>query len=92
VSRWSAERVAKIAIGVQLLVLIRLPLECLRLRYVHGGLLTWTMVAPFIHGELITAILTALAVMLYFAGKHALTPWTAALNVAVLVVYKLLWM
>lgn len=91
-SRWPAERLAKIAIGVQLLILIRLPLECFRLRYVHGGLLTWTMIAPFIHGELITAILTALAVMLYFAGRHKLTLWTAALNVAVLVVYKLAWM
>ncbi|HEX7286062.1 MAG TPA: hypothetical protein VF532_07755 [Candidatus Angelobacter sp.] len=91
-SRWPAERVAKIAIGVQLLVLIRLPLECLRLRYAHGGLLTWTMVAPFIHGELITAILASLAVLLYFAGKQVLTVWTAALNVAILVVYKLAWM
>jgi len=92
VIRWPAERLAKIAIGVQLLILIRLPLECLRLRYVHGGLVTWTMLAPFVHGELITAILTALAVMLYFFGKHILTVWTAALNVAVLVVYKLVWM
>lgn len=91
-TRWPTERVAKIAIGVQLLILIRLPLECLRLRYVHGGVLIWPTIAPFIHGELTTAILTALAVMLYFAGRQALTILTAALNVAVLVVYKLAWM
>jgi hypothetical protein len=92
VSRWPGERVAKIAIGVQLLILIRLPLECLRIRYAHGGLLTWPMIAPFIHGELITALLTGLAVMLYFAGKHAFTLWTAALNVVVLLIYKFAWM
>jgi hypothetical protein len=50
------------------------------------------MIAPFIHGELITALLTGLAVMLYFAGKHAFTLWTAALNVVVLVIYKFAWM
>jgi hypothetical protein len=87
-SRWPAARVAKIAIGVQLLILIRLPLECLRLRYVHGGLLAWPTIEPFINGELITALLTALAVIFYFTAKHTLTSWTAALNVAALVVYR----
>jgi len=90
--RWSADRTAKVAIGVQLLILIRLPLECLRLQHVHGGVLLWTTIAPFVHGELITAILTATAVILYFAGKHTLTLMTALLNVATLVVYKLAWM
>ncbi|HET7872590.1 MAG TPA: hypothetical protein VFL42_08770 [Terriglobales bacterium] len=91
-NRWPAARVAKIAIGVQFLVLIRLPLECLRLRYVHGGLLTWPMLAPFVHGELITAVLAAIAVLFYFLGRHTLTTWTAALNVAVLVAYKFVLM
>ena len=91
-SRWPAERLAKIAVAVQLLILIRLPLECLRLRYVHGGLLTWPMIAPFINGELITAVLTAVAVFLFFLNRHTLTVWTAALNVAALVVYKFVLM
>jgi hypothetical protein len=92
VSRWPAERLAKIAIGVQLLILIRLPLECLRLRYVYGGLVTWPMNAPFINGELITALLTAVAVFSFFLSRHTLTVWTAALNVAALLVYKFVLM
>ena len=91
-SRWPAARVAKIAIGVQLLILIRLPLECLRLRYVHGGLLAWPTIAPFINGELITALLTAVAMVFYFTERHMLTVWTAALNVAALLIYKFAWM
>lgn len=85
---WTAERMAKIGIGVQLLILIRLPAEVFRLKYVHGGNLSLPAIEPLIRGELITAVCTALAVMLYFWKKHEATIWIAVLNVASLVVYK----
>lgn len=85
---WGTERIAKIGIGIQLLILIRLPAEVFRLKYVHGSNLTLAAVEPFIRGELITAICAALAVALYFWNKHQGAVWTAALNVIVLVAYK----
>lgn len=83
---------AKLGIGVQLLILIRLPLEVFRLKHLHGGSLTLGSVEPFIRGELITAICAALAVALYFWNKHQGTIWTAAMNVVVLVAYRLFFM
>lgn len=60
--------------------------------HVHGGALN-RATAGALHPRraAITAVLTALAVMLYFTVKITLTVWTAALNVA-LVVYKPVWM
>jgi hypothetical protein len=88
VRRWPADRVAKIAIGVQLLVLIRLPLECLRLAHVHGGLLTWPMIAHLHPRRADHRSVHCDCSDLLFRGRHTLTSWTAAANVAVLVVYK----
>lgn len=91
-TKWTADRMAKIGIGIQLLILIRLPAEVFRLKYLHGSNLTLGAVEPFIRGELITAICAALAVALYFWNKHQGTIWTAAMNVAVLVAYKMFFM
>ncbi|MGE5324462.1 MAG: hypothetical protein ACM3SW_16465 [Actinomycetota bacterium] len=91
-TNWTTERMAKIGIGIQLLILIRLPAEVFRLKYVHGGDLTLVAVEPFIRGELITAICAALAVGLYFWNKHQGTVWTAAMNVLILVAYKVFFM
>ena len=85
---WGTERMAKIGIGIQMLILIRLPAEVFRLKYVHGSNLTLAAVEPFIRGELITAICAALAFALYFWNKHQGAFWIAVLNVAILVVYK----
>ena len=57
---------AKLAIGIQLLILIRLPAEVFRLKSIHSNALTLTAVDPFIRGDLITAICTAAAVFFYF--------------------------
>lgn len=88
----STERMAKIAIGVQLLILIRLPAEIFRLKYLHGSAFTLAAAEPFISGELITAVCAALAIALYFWNKRQGTIWVAALNVAVLVAYKIFLM
>jgi hypothetical protein len=85
---WSTERMAKLAIGVQLLILIRLPAEVFRQKYIHGNALLLGAVEPFIRGELITAIYTAAGILLYFWNKHQGTIWTAVANVLTLVVYK----
>lgn len=91
-TNWTTERMAKIGIGIQLLILIRLPAEVFRLQYLHGSNVTLAAVEPFIRGELITAICTALAVTLYFWNKHQATIWISALNVVILVVYKAAFM
>ncbi|HSM85002.1 MAG TPA: hypothetical protein VLT16_02565 [Candidatus Limnocylindrales bacterium] len=91
-SGWSAERVAKAGIAVQLLVLIRLPAEYFRLKYVHGHALTLAMVEPFIRGELIAALFTAVAVGFFFAGRHKVAVWVAAAMVATLLAYKIFLM
>lgn len=84
----SVERMAKIGIGVQLLILIRLPAEVFRLKYLHGNTFTLSAAEPFIAGELITAICTAVSVAVYFWNKHQVAIWIAALNVVALIVYK----
>lgn len=91
-TNWTTERMAKIGIGIQLLILIRLPAEVFRLQYLHGRNVTLAAVEPFIRGELITAVCTAVAVTLYFWNKPKGTMWTAALNVVILAVYKAAFM
>ncbi len=85
---WSTDQMAKLAIGIQLLILIRLPAEIFRLKYIHGNAMSLVAAEPFIGGELITALCTAAGVFLYFWNKHQGTIWTAAANVLTLVVYK----
>jgi hypothetical protein len=88
----TAERMAKIGIGIQLLILIRLPAEIFRLKYLHGNTLTLATAEPLIAGELVTAVCAALSVAVYFWNKHQVAIWVAALNVAVLIAYKALLM
>ena len=83
---------AKLAIGIQLLILIRLPAEVFRLKYVHGNSLVLAAVEPFIRGELITAVCAAMAVFFYFWNKPQGTIWIAAANVLMLIAYKLFFM
>jgi hypothetical protein len=83
---------AELAIGVQLLILIRLPAEVFRLKSIHGSALTLTAVEPFIGGDLITAICATVAVFFYFWNKPQGTIWIAAANVLILITYKLFFM
>ncbi|HET9182466.1 MAG TPA: hypothetical protein VFP59_10055 [Candidatus Angelobacter sp.] len=83
---------AKIGIGIQLVILIRFPAEVFRRRYLQGSNLSLAAVEPFIRGELITAVCAALAVAVYFWNKHQGTIWTAAMKVIVLLAYKALFM
>ena len=83
---------AKLAIGIQLLILIRLPAEVFRLQYLPGNAFTLAAAEPFIGGELISAICAAVAVLLYFWNKPQGTIWMAAGNVGILVVFKLFFM
>ncbi len=91
-SAWGPERMAKIGIAVQMLILIRLPAEVFRLQYVHGNAVTLGAVQPFIRGELITAVCAALSVGFFFWKKHQAAIWVAAANVLVLIVYKMFFM
>jgi lysylphosphatidylglycerol synthetase-like protein (DUF2156 family) len=88
----STERMAKIGIGVQLLILIRLPAEIFRLKHLYGSAFAFTAAEPYITGELITAVCASLAIAVYFWNKHQVTIWVAALNVLVLIAYKIFLM
>jgi hypothetical protein len=83
---------AKLAIGIQLLILIRLPAEVFRLKYIHRNSLVLAAVEPFMRGELITAVCTSAAVALYFWNKPQGAIWIAAANVLILIAYKLFFM
>lgn len=88
-SRWPAERKGEIPLAVQLLSLIRLrwnACACTSCPWRRPQLGDAGGLHP--RRAAITAVLAALAAMLYFTVKTTLTVWTAALNVAV-VVYKL---
>jgi hypothetical protein len=88
----SRERMAKIGIGVQLLILIRLPAEIFRLKHLYGSAFAFAAAEPYIAGELITAVCAGLAVAVYFWNKHQVTIWVAAFNVLILIGYKIFLM
>ena len=91
-THWGKDQMAKLAVGIQLLILIRLPAEIFRLKYIHGNAFTLAAAEPFIAGELISAICAAAAVLLYLWNKPQGTIWVAAGNVGILVVFKLFLM
>ena len=69
--------------------LVRLLGEYLRLRHEDPAGLTWASADLWVCGALATAILTWLAVVLFFLRRHRATVVVAVLTVAVLVVLKI---
>jgi hypothetical protein len=88
-SRISTERASQIAIGVQLLVLIRTLAEYFRLKHFGPHPMTLAIAEPYITGALIAAVCTAVCVGLYFFRKFAPAIAVAILMIAILLAYKL---
>ena len=87
-TRFNAERAAKIGITVQFLALVRLLGEYFRLKFLHGAALFVAEVEPFVTGAAITAVLCWLAVVLFFAQRYVGALVVSVATVMALVVYK----
>jgi hypothetical protein len=86
------ERWAQIGIVVQFLALIRTLGEVFRLRYLRGAALQIADIQPFVVGAAIAAVLSLVAVVLYFGRRYSAVVAVAGLTVVVLLVYKLVFM
>jgi len=86
--RLTIKRVAEIALGVLLLVIIRSLGEYFRLRYTLGDVLTFTDVTPYIAGALLAAVSLGISALCYRASLYRLSIGVAAATVVVLFVYK----
>lgn len=87
----SPERVAQISIGVLFLVILRTIGEYYRLRWYLGSEAALKAFEPFIAGLLMAVSGTTAAVMLYFARRFRLVMCGAAILVAALVCYKVMF-
>jgi hypothetical protein len=79
---------AKIGITVQFLALVRLLGEYFRLKFVHGAALSVAAIEPYITGASITALLSWLAVVLFFAQKYVGAVVVSVATVIALLIYK----
>jgi hypothetical protein len=87
--RWTPELLAKVSLAIQMLILIRLPLEYFRLRHLLGRVPAAAVSEPLLKGELFTALCAALAVGFFFAGRNRAVILIAAINIVGLIVYKI---
>jgi hypothetical protein len=85
-------RWAQVGIVVQFLALIRSLGEVFRLRYLRGAALQIADIQPFVVGAAIAAVLGLVAVLLYFGRRYTAVVAVAGLTVAVLLVYKFVFM
>lgn len=96
VSTWSGGQVirnrlqlwVRIGIAIQFAALIRCLGEYFRLKYFVTEKFPITHVEPFMIGALVTAILTLLGILFYFAENYRLTAIAAAVNVVMLFVLR----
>lgn len=88
----TAERAAKIGIGIQFLALVRILAEYFRLKHFNRPALTLAGFEPYITGALIAAVLTAASVGLFLWRKYWHAAFVSAAMVVILLVYKLLVM
>ena len=82
------QRLAAFAITILFLALVRTLSEIFRLKYVHGGVMTFATTEPFLIGALVAAIGCWLAVTLYFFRLHVAVMFTAVATVAGLLAVK----
>ena len=86
--RPSPLRLAQLAIGVLLLVIVRSLSEFFRLQYLHGEALAVVQVAPYVAGALFAAVALALTLICYFAGRYRASIAITVTTVTLLFVYK----
>jgi len=87
--RWTPELLAKVSLAVQMLILIRLPLEYFRLKHLFGRVPAPALSEPLLKGELFTALCAGLALGFFFAGRNRTVIVIAAFNIVGLIVYKI---
>jgi hypothetical protein len=86
--RPSEPRLAQIAIGALLLVIIRSLSEFFRLRYLHGQALDIGKLAPYVAGALFAAVALAFTVICYFTGRYRASMAITVGTIILLFVYK----
>jgi hypothetical protein len=88
VARFSARRVAEVAISGLFLALARTLAEYYRLEYVRGSSLALAEVAPYITGALMAALGVWGAVIAYFVGRYRLSTGIVGVVVVAMLIYK----
>lgn len=87
----SPERVAQVSICVLFVAILRTVGEYYRLRWFLGPEAGLKAFEPFIAGLVLAVTGTMTAVTLYFARRFRLVVWGAAIIVATLILYKLMF-
>jgi sugar phosphate permease len=89
VGRFSARRVAEVAISGLFLALARTLAEYYRLEYTRGSSLALAEVAPYITGALVAAVGAWGAVLAYFVGRYRMSTGIVGVVVGAMLIYKL---
>ena len=87
--RWSAQRIAQIAIGILLLILVRSLAEFFRLKHFYGESDALARFEPFIGGCLIAAVCIGIAFALYVAARYKSAIVVCVVTVIGLLIYKI---
>lgn len=82
-------RLAQIAIGVLLLVIVRSLGEYFRLQYLHGDALVVDQVTPFVAGALFAAVALAATMICYALRLYRTVMSVTAATIIVLLTYKM---
>jgi len=88
----SPERGAQVGIGILFIAMLRTVGEYYRLRWSLGPEAGLKAFEPFIPGLLLAVIGTMVAVALYFGQRFRLVLWAAGIVVALLILYKTIFM
>jgi hypothetical protein len=84
----TAQRLAQLAVVVEMVVIARVIGEIYRLRAENGDGFTLDAAMVWLAAALIALGFLAVSVLCYFAGRNRLAGFTAVAMVAVLIVYK----
>lgn len=84
----SEQRLAQLAIGVLLLVIVRALGEFFRLQYLHGAVMVVGEVAPYVGGALFATVALALTIICYFASFYRASMAIAGASIVALFIYK----
>ena len=87
-ARFSARRVAELAISGLFLALVRTLVEYYRLEYTRGSALTLAEIAPYITGALLAALGVWCAVIAYFVGRYRLSTGIVGGVIVAILIYK----
>lgn len=81
-------RLAQVAIGVLLLIILRSLGEIFRLQHLHGEALTVTQVVPYVGGALFAAAALAFSLLCYFVGRYLGSIAVTVATILLLFTYK----